>query len=51
VAEAIKIGTKAMKEQSISIEEVHHHMEELDLVVSAFNDVQAALGNISLSLS
>ncbi|XP_078173864.1 uncharacterized protein LOC144567574 isoform X2 [Carex rostrata] len=43
VAEAIKIGTKAIKEQSICIEEVHRHMEELDRVVSVFNDVQAAL--------
>ncbi|XP_078179642.1 uncharacterized protein LOC144573768, partial [Carex rostrata] len=46
VAEAIKIGTKAIKEQSISIEEVHRHMEELDCVVSAFNDVQAALESV-----
>ncbi|KAF3324797.1 Charged multivesicular body protein 7 [Carex littledalei] len=50
VAEAIKIGTKAMKEQNISIEEVHHHMEELDLVVSAFNDVQAALVSVPVEL-
>ncbi|KAJ4804077.1 Charged multivesicular body protein 7 [Rhynchospora pubera] len=48
VAEAIKIGAKAMKEQSINIEEVHHHMEELDYVVSAFNDVQAALESVPL---
>jgi hypothetical protein len=40
------IGTLAIKEQSISIEEVHHHMEELDHVVSAFNDAHAALGNL-----
>jgi uncharacterized protein CbrC (UPF0167 family) len=44
VSESIKIGTKAIKEQSISIEEVHQHIEELDHVVSAFHDVQAALG-------
>ncbi|KAJ3690957.1 hypothetical protein LUZ61_020121 [Rhynchospora tenuis] len=48
VTEVIKIGAKAMKEQSINIEEVHHHMEELDHVVSAFNDVQAALESVPL---
>lgn len=48
VSEAIQVGARAIKEHRISIEEVHHHLQELDTVVAAQKQVDAVLGNLLL---
>ncbi|OAY73578.1 charged multivesicular body protein 7 [Ananas comosus] len=48
VSEAIQVGARAIKEHRISIEEVHHHLQELDAVVAAQKQVDAVLEVVPL---
>ncbi|XP_072985705.1 uncharacterized protein [Typha latifolia] len=43
VSEAIKVGARAIKEHSISIEEVHFRLQELDELVDVQKQLDAAL--------
>ncbi|KAF5207873.1 charged multivesicular body protein [Thalictrum thalictroides] len=45
VSEAIQIGAQAIKECGISIEEVHHCLEELDERITSQKQVEEALGS------
>ncbi|MQL92221.1 hypothetical protein Taro_024850 [Colocasia esculenta] len=49
VAEAIQIGAQAIKDNQISVEEVHSCLEELDESVSSQKQVDEALGSMSLN--
>lgn len=48
VSEAIQIGARAIKDNSISIEEVHAHLQELDESVASQKQVEEALGKLLL---
>ncbi|KAK3164156.1 hypothetical protein QOZ80_1AG0013400 [Eleusine coracana subsp. coracana] len=48
VYEAIRIGIQAMKEKNISVEEVNVHLKEVDELVAAQREVDAALESIPL---
>ncbi|WVZ71528.1 hypothetical protein U9M48_020103 [Paspalum notatum var. saurae] len=48
VYEAIQIGIKAMKENKVSIEEVSAHLKEVDELVAAQREVDAALESAPL---
>ncbi|KAL6598790.1 hypothetical protein ACP70R_046050 [Stipagrostis hirtigluma subsp. patula] len=45
VYEAIQIGIQAMKEHNVSIEEVNIHLKEVDELVAAQREVDAAIGS------
>jgi charged multivesicular body protein 7 len=47
VYEAIQIGIKAMKEHNVSIEEINTHLKEVDDLVAAQREIDAALGKFS----
>ncbi|KMZ61769.1 SNF7 family protein [Zostera marina] len=47
VSEAIQIGAIAMKENKLSIDEVHKHLEELDESISHQKQVDQVLGSVS----
>lgn len=44
VSEAIQIGTRAIKENKISIEEVQIHLQELDENIASQKQISEALG-------
>ncbi|RLN23348.1 uncharacterized protein C2845_PM07G07130 [Panicum miliaceum] len=48
VYEAIQIGVQAMKENNVSIEEVNVHLKEVDELVAAQREVDAALESVPL---
>eukprot|EP00268_Persea_americana_P012555 TRINITY_DN15330_c0_g1_i1.p1 TRINITY_DN15330_c0_g1~~TRINITY_DN15330_c0_g1_i1.p1 ORF type:complete len:413 (+),score=84.46 TRINITY_DN15330_c0_g1_i1:180-1418(+) len=48
VSEAIQIGARAIKDNSISIEEVHAHLQELDESVASQKHVEEALESMPL---
>jgi len=50
VSEAIQIGAQAIKENRISVEEVHIHLQELDENIAAQKQVNEALGNMLIIL-
>jgi len=50
VSEAIHIGAQAIKENRISVEEVHIHLQELDENIAAQKQVNEALGNMLIIL-
>nr|XP_043621567.1 uncharacterized protein LOC122593245 isoform X2 [Erigeron canadensis] len=47
VFEAIKTGTKAMKDKIITIEEVQHCIDELDDTISSQKEVDKVIGSVS----
>lgn len=47
VFEAIKSGTKAMKDKMITVEEVQHCLDELDETISSQKLAEIALGSVS----
>ncbi|XP_076892945.1 uncharacterized protein LOC143544838 [Bidens hawaiensis] len=47
VFEAIKSGTKAMKDKMITIEEVQHCLDDLDETISSQKQVDKVLGSVS----
>ena len=46
VAEATQIGAQAIKENSISVEEVHDHLQVFDENITVQKRVNEALGNV-----
>lgn len=48
VSEAIQVGVRAMKENRISVEELHLHLRELDDAVAAHKQVNEALEMMTL---
>ncbi|KAL6627734.1 hypothetical protein ACP70R_031460 [Stipagrostis hirtigluma subsp. patula] len=48
VYEAIQIGIQAMKEHNVSIEEVNIHLKEVDELVAAQREVDAAIESVPL---
>lgn len=48
VYEAMQIGIQAMKENNVSIEEVNVHLKEVDELVAAQREVDAALESVPL---
>lgn len=48
VSEAIQIGIKAMKEHNASIEDINAHLKEVDDLVAAQREIDAALESVPL---
>ena len=46
----MQIGIQAMKENNVSIEEVNVHLKEVDELVAAQREVDAALGKLFVVL-
>lgn len=47
VSEAIQVGAHAMKENKISVEDVHLCLEELDEIIETQKEAARSLGNSS----